>query len=205
MEYQVKFGELLLRKKRITEAQLKTALEMQQKIGGKLGTIVVKLGYLTENQLSEYLAEELKVPLLNLKDLVVQPRVSQLLDLEVLEKKHLLPIRRIGDGLLVATVDPLDLDSLDEVHFITGLRVEPAVASRASILKAIDYYFHGQPCPELQAAEKAAGASSAGLTAAKGETRVAPQAVLQALTELLIEKKVITQEELLKKVAGRKA
>lgn len=203
MEYELKLGEMLLSSKRITEAQLKTALATQKGIGGRLGTIIIKLGYLSEDQLAAFLAEELKVPLLRLKDLVVQTHVSQLLDLEVLEKRHVLPIRRSGDSLLVATVDPMDLDGLDEIHFLTGLRVEPAVASRASILKAIDYYFHGQPCPEIHEAEKAAGVSTGSHAAVKGE-RASPQAVLQALTELLIEKKVITQEELLKRVAARK-
>jgi hypothetical protein len=126
------------------------------------------------------------------------------LDVEVLEKHHLLPLRLAGDTLFVAAEDPLDLDGLDEIHFLTGLRVEPSVASHADILKAIDYYCHNRPCPEIQEAEKAAGLPSGIHGAVKGETRASPQGVLQALTDLLIEKKVITQQELLKKLEGKK-
>jgi len=204
MDDQLKLGEILLGGKRITEAQLKTALATQKQIGGRLGTIVVKLGYMNEEQLAGFLAEQAKVPFLKLKDLVVQSKVSALLDVEVLEKHNLIPLRLSGDSLLVAVEDPLDLDGLDEIHFLTGLRVEPSVASHGSILKAIDYYCHNRPCPEIQEAEKAAGLPSGIHAAAKGETRASPQAVLQALTELLIEKKVITQQELLKKLESKK-
>jgi len=204
MDDQVKLGEALLRSKRLTETQLKTALATQKQIGGRLGAIIVKLGYLNEDQLAGFLAEQLKVPFLQLKDLVVQPKVSALLDVEILEKHHVLPIRRSGDNLLVAVEDPQDLDGLDEIQFLTGLRVEPAVASHGNVLKAIGYYCHNRPCPEIQEAEKAAGLPSGVYAMVKGETRASPQAVLQALTELLIEKKVITQQELLKKLEGKK-
>jgi len=101
--------------------------------------------------------------------------------------------------------DPQDLDGLDEIQFLTGLRVEPSVASHGHIAQAIDYYCHNRPCPEIQEAEKAAGLPSGIHAMAKGETRASPQAVLQGLTELLIEKKVITQQELLKKLEGKKS
>jgi hypothetical protein len=203
MSDNAKLGEMLVGSKLITEAQLKDALEKQKQIGGKLGTIIVKLRYLTEDQLAGFLSEQVKVPLLKLKDLVLHPNVSALIDRDVLEKHLVLPIRRTGDALLLATVDPMDLDALDEVQFLTGLRIQTAVASRANILKAIGYYFHSNRCPEIEEAERAAGVNSGAHTAVKPGTRASPQAVLQALTELLIEKKVITQEELLKKVAGK--
>lgn len=203
MSDDAKLGEMLVGGKLLTAAQLKNALETQKHIGGKLGTIVVKLRYLSEDQLSAFLAGQLKVPLFKLKDLVLEPRVSALVDAEILEKYQVLPIRRAGDVLLVAAVDPLDLDGLDELHFLTGLRIEAAVASRADVLRAIGYYFHNKPCAEIQQAEAAAGVASGAHPAVKGGTKATPQAVLQALTELLIEKRVITQEELLTRVAGK--
>ena len=198
-----KLDEMLVSSKLLTPAQLKTALDTQKDIGGKLGTIVVKLRLLTEDQLAAFLAEQLKIPLLKLRDLVLQPKVSALVDVEILQKHLVLPIRRNNDELLVAAADPLDLDGLDELGFLTGLRIQTAVASRVNILKAIDYYFHGKPCAEIQEAERSVGVASGAHPAAKGGTRASPQAVLQALTELLIERKVITQEELLKKLAGK--
>ena len=197
-----KLGEMLLIHKVITEAQLKDALARQSQIGGgKLGTILTKLRYVSEEQLAAFLGEQLKIPVLALKDLQVEPKVSALVDVEILERHQILPIRRTGESLLVAVVDPLDLDGVDELQFLTGLRVETAVASRANIKKAIDYYFHNRNCPELQEAEKVSGISS-GLHPAIG-TRASTQSVLQALTELLIEKKIIAHDELMAKVARK--
>jgi hypothetical protein len=200
----LKLGEMLVANKVISEAQLAKAIETQKQVGGKLGTILAKLRLLSEEQLASFLAEQMKLPLMNLQDLVVYPNVSALVDAEVLEKNQLLPIRRSGEtGLLVVVADPLDLDAVDNLQFLTGLRIETAVATRSNILKAIAYYFHGQACPEIQATEKARGVASGQHPAVSAGTRASPQAVLQALTELLIEKKLITQEEVLGKLAGK--
>jgi type IV pilus assembly protein PilB len=197
----IKLGEMLLNNKVITEAQLKDALEKQQQIGGKLGTILTKLRYVTEDQFAKFLSEQLKIPLFQLPDLVVHPSVSALMDVELLMKHQVVPIKKSEDRLLVAAADPMDLDGLDDIHFVTGLRVEAGVATRTNILKAIDYYFRGKPCPEITNAEIAKGVTSGMHAAVKdGTTRASPQAVLQALVELLIEKKLITQQELLAKV-----
>ncbi|HEY3321055.1 MAG TPA: hypothetical protein VGP72_11365 [Planctomycetota bacterium] len=200
----LKLGEMLVNNKVISQAQLDKALETQKEVGGKLGVILGKLHLISEEQLAEFLAGQLKLPLLKLPDLVVHPSVSSLVDLEVIEKGQFLPIRRTGDLLVVAVVDPLDLDSIDNLHFVTGLRIETAVAARPHVRKAIDYYFHGTPCSEIQHTEKSNALTSGQHPATPG-TRASPQAVLQALTELLIEKKVITEKELLAKVAGQKA
>lgn len=195
-----KLGELLIAHNVITEAQLNSALETQKQIGGKLGIILTKLRFITEDQLTEFLGKHLSIKVLQLKDLVVYPSVSALIDAEVLERKQVLPLKRSGDTLIVAAADPLDLENLDELTFLTGLRVEPGAASRTNILKAIDHYFHSKLCPEIQQSEKDLGVASGMHPSVKAETRADPQVVLQGLVELLIEKKLITQEELVRKV-----
>jgi hypothetical protein len=198
-----KLGEMLISKQIISEAQLKNALDTQKQIGGRLGTILVKLRYVTEEQLATFLGEQLKIPVMRLPDLVMTPAVSAVLDVQVLEKHHVLPIRKSGDRLQVASVDPMDLDAIDELQFATGMQVDLAVASRSDLVKAIDYYFHGKPCLEIKESEKAKGVASGQHLAVQSGTRASPHVVLQALTELLIEKKVIAREELLAKIAAK--
>ena len=198
-----KLGEMLVAKKLITESQLKTALDTQRQIGGKLGTILVKLRFVNETQLAEFLGEQLKIPVLRLPDLVVEHKVSSLVEVEVCEKHQILPLGKNGDLLRVAAVDPMDLDALDDLQFLSGLRVELAVVSRTDLVKAIDYYFHGKACPEIRESEKARGVASGQHPAVSTGTRASPQLVLQALTELLIEKKLITREEVLAKLGDK--
>lgn len=202
----LKLGEMLVANKVISDSQLAKALETQKQVGGKLGVILAKLRFVSEEQLASFIATQMKLPLMGLSDLVVYPNVSALVDVEVLEKNQLVPIKRSGENaLLVAVSDPLDLDAIDNLQFLTGLHIETAVATRTNILKAINYYFHGTPCPEIQATEKERGVASGQHAAVGSGTRASPQAVLQALTELLIDKKIITQEELLAKLANKQA
>lgn len=200
-------GEMLVKAQQITESQLKMAQETQKQVSGsKLGSILVKLRYIDEEKLASFLGQQLNLPVLSLKELVCSPKVSALIDLEVMEKKMVLPIRRTEDTLLIATDDPLDYNAFDEIRFLTGLRTEVAVASRTSILKAIDYYFHGRPCEQLQAAEVArrtAADAAGGKSEGKG-TAASPTEVLQALVELLIAKRVVTREELTGRVGPAK-
>ncbi len=200
----LKLGEMLVANKVLTETQLKTALNTQKELGAKLGAILIKHRFVTEDQLAKFLGEQLNIPVLELKDLVVQTEVSGLVDLEILEKFQILPIRKDKEALLVAAVDPTDLDGLDDLHFLTGLRIDAVAVARSNLMKAIGYYFHGQPCPEIQEAEKALGKKRKGQTLPRPSGfRASPPKVVQALTELLIEKKVITQEELLAKLEVR--
>lgn len=193
-----KLGEMLLKANLITESQLKVALETQQQVGGKLGVILHKLRYIPEDAMVTFLGQQLNLPTMQIRDLVVSPKVSALMDVELLEKHQMLPIRRREDVLLLAVADPMDFNAVDEVRFLTGLRAELAVASRTNIQKAIDYYFHGLPCPELATADEEVRTSGehAAVSGGRAGVRVAPAQVLQALVDLLIEKKVITKEEL---------
>jgi type IV pilus assembly protein PilB len=192
-------GEMLVKAQQVTESQLKMAQETQKQVSGaKLGSILVKLRYIDEEKLASFLGQQLNLPVMSLKDLVCSPQVSALIDLEVMEKKMVLPIRRTEDNLLIATDDPLDYNAFDEIRFLTGLRTETVVASRSSIQKAIDYYFHGRPCEQLRAVEserRAAGEALSAKSGGKG-TAASPTDVLQALVELLIAKGVVTRDEL---------
>ncbi|MBI3831918.1 MAG: hypothetical protein HY291_20520 [Planctomycetes bacterium] len=201
-----KLGEMLLKANLITESQLRTALDTQQQVGGKLGVILLKLRYLPEDTMVSFLGKQLNLPTMQLKDLVVSPKVSALMDVELLEKHQMLPIRRKDDVLILAVADPMDYNAADEVRFLTGLRTELAVASRSNIQKAIDYYFHGLPCPDLASADEEVRTSGehAAVSGGRGAVRLPPAQVLQALVDLLIEKKVIQKEELAAKLGKAK-
>ena len=197
-------GEMLVKGQQITESQLKMAQETQKQVSGsKLGTILVKLRYIDEDKLASFMGTQLNLPVLQLKDLVCSPQVSALIDLEVMEKKMVLPVRRTEDALLVAADDPLDYNAFDEIRFLTGLRTETAVATRTNIKKAIDYYFHARPCEELKASE-AARRTAVDEASKESGTTAGPTQVLQALVELLIAKGVVTREELTGRLTGKK-
>jgi type IV pilus assembly protein PilB len=136
-----RFGELLIRNKLITEDQLAKAFEEQKVQGGGLGTRLVKLGFIKEEELTAFLSKQYGVPSINLSEFEIDSSVRQLIPAEVAQKYHLIPINRAGSTLIVAMSDPSNIFAIDDIKFMTGYNVEVVVASEASIKLAIDKYY----------------------------------------------------------------
>ena len=136
-----KLGEMLVQAKIITPEQLKEALEIQRREGGRLGQHLMKLGYVTEEQITQILSRQYGVPSVNLSKLEIDPEITNLVPVDVCQKYMVMPIRRVGATLTIAMVDPTNVFALDDIKFMTGLNVEPVVATEEGIKKAIEKYY----------------------------------------------------------------
>ena len=138
-----KLGELLVRENLITPAQLQKALEEQKRSGGRLGANLCKLGFIKEEQLTEFLSKQYGIPAVNLKEFEIDPDVVKLIPEEVARKHMAIPISRSGSTLIVAMADPSNIFAQDDIKFLTGYNVEVVVAPENSIKEAIDQYYQG--------------------------------------------------------------
>ncbi len=138
-----KLGELLVRENLITPAQLQKALEEQKRTGGRLGANLCKLGFIKEEQLTEFLSKQYGIPAVNLKEFEIDPDVVKLIPEEVARKHMAIPISRSGSTLIVAMADPSNIFAQDDIKFLTGYNVEVVVAPENSIKEAIDQYYQG--------------------------------------------------------------
>ncbi|MEA2695199.1 MAG: type pilus assembly protein PilB [Acidobacteriota bacterium] len=145
-----KFGELLLKNGKINPAQLQEALAMQKDQGGRLGTNLVKLGYLSERQLVESLSQHFKVPSVDLKGMEIDDAVIKIIPADIARKYTILPVNKAGATVTVAMIDPTNVFAMDDVKFMTGYKVEPVVASENSIRLAIDRYYGSTHAIELK-------------------------------------------------------
>lgn len=136
-----KLGQILINSNIISEEQLKQALTLQKKEGGRLGTNLVKLGYITEEKLVSFLSKQYGVPAINLNDHRIDPSVIKLVPYEMARKYLIIPIARVGATLTVAMVDPSNVFAIDDVKFMTGYNVEVVVSSESSIINAINTYY----------------------------------------------------------------
>lgn len=132
-----RLGEILLKENRITPQQLQQALGYQKANGGRLGQTLVKLGLLTDEEVTEVLAIQYGVPSIKLSEFPIDPNVVKLIPMETALKHHLLPLARSGSLLTLAISDPANVFALDDVKFLTGLNVEPVLASESAIDQAI--------------------------------------------------------------------
>jgi type IV pilus assembly protein PilB len=136
-----KIGQLLVHNKMITEDQLKKAMELQRKENGRLGSNLIKLGYLSEDELVSFLSKQYGVPAINLSDYVIDDSVTKFIPHEVAQKYQIIPVARVGATLTIAMVDPSNVFAIDDVKFMTGYNVEPVVAAESAIQGAISEHY----------------------------------------------------------------
>ncbi len=136
-----RLGEMLIREGLITEDQLRSALDYQAKSGGRLGSVLVRMKYVQEEDITELLSNQFGVPSINLSNFEIEEAVLKLIPAEVARKYHLLPISRTGASLTIAMADPSNVFAQDDIKFMTGYHVEPVVASEIAIDKSIERYY----------------------------------------------------------------
>ncbi len=145
-----KLGELLVKSRLITPEQLQKALEKQRAEGGKIGSILVELGYISEQQLVEFLSKHFGVPSVNLERVTISEELIKLIPADVARKYMIIPISKAGAKLTVAITDPTNVFALDDIKFMTGYNVDPVVASERQLKAAIEKYYGTTHSVELR-------------------------------------------------------
>jgi type IV pilus assembly protein PilB len=145
-----KLGELLVRTGKINQAQLNEALAIQKDQGGRLGTNLVKLGYMTDKQLVESLSQHFKVPSVDLQGMEIDDAVIKIIPADIARKYTIMPVAKAGATITVAMIDPTNVFAMDDVKFMTGYKVEPVVASETAIRGSIDRYYGSTHAIELK-------------------------------------------------------
>jgi hypothetical protein len=226
-----KLGAMLKEAGLIDDFQLETALSHQRNWGGKLGAILIELAFVKEDDVSRVVAQKLQIPYVNLFEPEVPPEVIKMIKPETAKKYHVVPVKKEGGSLVLAMLDPLDIEAMDAIRFATGLTVKPSLALESEIKDAIRKYYDGELVVRKQAQSPfQPGASSDGkmevfhgiditmpkeVTSAQSsplqsgdgtEQHVPPddRMRLDALITLLIEKKLISREEIANMIFQKK-
>lgn len=136
-----KLGETLLRENLITPQQLKEALDYQRVHGGRLASTLVRLGMLSDEEVTAVLSRQYGVSSVNLDLFEVDPSAVSLVPQETAERYAVLPLSRVGATLTLAMVDPTNVFAIDDIKFMTGLSIEPVVVSETTLNSAISKYY----------------------------------------------------------------
>ena len=134
-------AEILSRKGLLTPEQLADAQALQQAEGLRLDRAVVQKGWLTELQLLEVFAEQFHLPLVSLEDRTFDGELLRSLPPRVVYRQRLVPVGRVDGILQVATSDPFDLYAFDDLRLLTGLNIQPVLATRDEIEKVIKIHY----------------------------------------------------------------
>lgn len=137
MKGRKRLGELLMEAQKITQDQLDQALAAQKRSGDRLGRVLIKQGAVTEPMLLEVLVQNLGIPLVDLSVTPPDKEAARLIPMSLAERHGVIPIRKKGNRLTVAMVDPTNFFAIDDLRMVTQCEIEPVMTMEADILKAI--------------------------------------------------------------------
>ena len=187
----VRLGELLTKASLITQDQLKDALKVQKESGAKLGETLIKLGFVSEEEITECLSQQFGVPSINLEHFEIDSSVIKLISAEVARKYNILPVNKTGATITIAMADPTNVFAMDDIKFMTGYNVEPVVASELGIKAAIDNYYGTTSALELKKVmEDLQQAESADLEVLEDEEELDVEALAEGAEEAPVVKLV---------------
>ncbi|HZE98698.1 MAG TPA: hypothetical protein VE981_16845 [Planctomycetota bacterium] len=194
MDEKVHLGQMLQESGLVTPEQLKMAMDFQKSVGGKLGAIIVKLGFIEDQTLTNFIARQQGIPVVNLEELVVPENLFKRVPKKLIDKHHVVPIRFHDGVLTIATSDPYDYEAMEEIQMAVDQRVELVLAARTQITRTITEMADR---PATTVKEKSKDQLLKDLDS--GADKMSKESLHAALIPLLISKGVITQDELVRK------
>jgi len=137
-----RLGEMLLEAGLIDSFQLESALSLQRNLGGRIGSALVKLGYLPEETIMEFIESQARFSRVALDELEIAPELMKMLSADRMLDLLVVPLelrKNKGEKILrMAMTDPTNSRLIDDLQFATGCKVLPVVASEGEIQEAIN-------------------------------------------------------------------
>ncbi len=134
-------GEILIGKNIISPDQLHQALEEQKITQNELGQILLKLDYITEQDLAVALSEQLEIPFIALEDYEIDEDSLKFLPVEIAQQFSVMPLFTIDGVLTVVMANPLNITAIDAIRSASGKQVEPAISTPKEIQIAIEQFY----------------------------------------------------------------
>ena len=134
----LRLGDVLVEHKIISETQLQTALKEQKKSGHKLGRALIALGYISEEQLMEFLSRQLQVPFIDLKHYKYKPDTIRIIPETLARRYRVIALDDSKDAILIGMADPTDIFAYDELAKVLKRPINRAVVRESELLKTID-------------------------------------------------------------------
>jgi len=198
-EERIQLGQMLVEAGLLTAEQLKMAMDFQKSVGGKLGAIIVKLGFIEDTTLTNFIARQQGLPVVNLDELVLPENLVKRIPRKLIEKHHVVPIRYHDGVLAIATSDPFDYEAIEELQLAVDSRIEMNLSPRSQILRSIhEIFYKEEAAPPVK--EKSKEQLLQELEGREAAEKPKPEQMLAALIPLLVEKGIITEEDLARKV-----
>lgn len=151
---EIKLGELLIQRGLIKEEDLREAIKVQKKEGGRIGEVLIKLKKLTEEDVLSTLAKQLNIPYLSGAKGMLRPapdqKLEKLIPRDFAEQNLVLPISKNLNSLTIALYDPLDLIVLDNIRKLSKCEANPVISTRLDLERAIKEFYSKLDVSQLE-------------------------------------------------------
>lgn len=134
-----KIGQVFVEHKLVNEEQVNIALRQQRQKGGKIGSILLELGYLRSEELLTFLSKHFGVPSADLYKLTINPDVLGILSYEKIKEYEVLPVAVGTQNVFLVTTDPNNDKVIKDVGFLLGKAVQPIVVAANQMREALAY------------------------------------------------------------------
>lgn len=139
----VRIGDRLIELGVITEDQLQVALQEKKLTGKMLGQVFVDLGFVTEAEISSFMAEKSGIEKFDANSTIVDSEVLERVPREDAERYQVLPVSMKDNTITIAMADPEDVVALDVLRrfFDRGVTINPIIANPTELMSSIDKYY----------------------------------------------------------------
>ena len=137
-------GRILKEMKLVTEGQIQEALAIQKERGGAIGSILVSLNYITDQELLLALGAQSGMEAVDLDSMEIKPEVIERVSPSVATVYKVIPVRYENGVLTLALADPLNVKVLDDLRFLLDCEIKGAVSNPEAVDRALDKYYAGE-------------------------------------------------------------
>lgn len=144
-----RLSDSLVKQRIATRGQLDDAAKDAARTSRSFARILVERGILSTAQLTEFLSRELGLPVISLSKYRVDVKLAQFVPERVARQYQVVPLSKLGNRLVVAMADPLDVFALDDLRAVTQLVIDPVLSSENEIARAIEQIYSRRTGKEI--------------------------------------------------------
>ncbi|NMC74527.1 MAG: Flp pilus assembly complex ATPase component TadA [Geobacteraceae bacterium] len=151
-----KLVDILLKEKIVDENRLEEARTRSRKDGTSLEKALIKLQYVTEEQLARAISSQYDLPFVSLENMNIDAELARFTNASYAQKQRIVPVSKIGSTLTLAMAHPIRLHELKELETATRLKIIPVIARESEIVTAQQRLYRSLPAQSQEESEETA-------------------------------------------------
>jgi type IV pilus assembly protein PilB len=135
------FTDVLIKKGIIGADQIAEAKALQQQTGAKLQDALIKLGYVSQDEIMAAIAEHSGLKSVTLTEMTISPAIIEMVPESVARENVVIPLMEENGTLQIVMSDPSDYETVTKLQFILNKEIQPVLAPKEQIVEAINRHY----------------------------------------------------------------